>query len=176
MQAKRFVNKSVAIFALVVSGLWVQATWADTSTIKLLVGFPPGGATDAIARLITDKLPNLLGQPVVIENRPGVGGRIAAEAENKPKVPTMLHFGDQDQSIPMSDVEQVKAARSVSPISRSPPAIAATFADVGIDKDPLVRIRKMSALAAAALFCSTGLDVNYSRHTLVFAEFFLNFG
>jgi len=41
MQAKRFVNKSVAIFALVVSGLWVQATWADTSTIKLLVGFPP---------------------------------------------------------------------------------------------------------------------------------------
>jgi carboxymethylenebutenolidase len=39
------------------------------------------------------------------------GGRIAAEAENKPKVPTMLHFGDQDQSIPMSDVEKIKAAR-----------------------------------------------------------------
>jgi carboxymethylenebutenolidase len=39
------------------------------------------------------------------------GGRIAAEAQNKPKVPTMLHFGDQDQSIPLSDVEKVKAAR-----------------------------------------------------------------
>lgn len=53
---------------------------AQKPPIKVLVGFPPGGATDAIARLITDKLPNLLGQPVVIENRPGVGGRIAADA------------------------------------------------------------------------------------------------
>ena len=40
------------------------------------------------------------------------GGRIAAVANDKPKIPTMLHFGDQDQSIPMSDVEKVKAARS----------------------------------------------------------------
>ena len=39
------------------------------------------------------------------------GGQIAANAQNKPKVPTMLHFGDQDQSIPMADVEKVKAAR-----------------------------------------------------------------
>jgi carboxymethylenebutenolidase len=39
------------------------------------------------------------------------GGQIAANAEDKPKVPTMLHFGDQDQSIPMADVEKVKSAR-----------------------------------------------------------------
>jgi len=39
------------------------------------------------------------------------GGQIAANAQNKPKVPTLLHFGDQDQSIPMTDVEKVKAAR-----------------------------------------------------------------
>ncbi|MEY4651897.1 MAG: hypothetical protein RI884_478 [Pseudomonadota bacterium] len=53
---------------------------AQKPPIKVLVGFPPGGATDAIARLIIDKLPPLLGQSVVIENRPGVGGRIAADA------------------------------------------------------------------------------------------------
>jgi carboxymethylenebutenolidase len=39
------------------------------------------------------------------------GGGIAAAAGEKPKVPTMLHFGDKDQSIPMTDVEKVKAAR-----------------------------------------------------------------
>ena len=39
------------------------------------------------------------------------GGGIAATASEKPKVPTMLHFGDKDQSIPMTDVEKVKAAR-----------------------------------------------------------------
>ena len=47
--------------------------------IRLLVGFPPGGATDAITRAVADKLPALLGQPVIVENKPGVGGRIAAD-------------------------------------------------------------------------------------------------
>jgi tripartite-type tricarboxylate transporter receptor subunit TctC len=47
--------------------------------IRILVGFPPGGATDAIARVVADRLPALLGQPVIIDNKPGVGGRIAAD-------------------------------------------------------------------------------------------------
>lgn len=52
----------------------------DKPAIRFVVGFPPGGATDAIARAIAEKLPKLLGQPVFIENRPGVGGRLAANA------------------------------------------------------------------------------------------------
>ena len=39
------------------------------------------------------------------------GGLVAAHAQEKPRVPVMLHFGDSDQSIPMSDVEKVKQAR-----------------------------------------------------------------
>lgn len=47
--------------------------------IRILVGFPPGGATDAIARAVVDHLPAELGQAVIVDNKPGVGGRIAAD-------------------------------------------------------------------------------------------------
>ena len=58
-----------------------QAGWAQTKpAIRILVGFPPGGATDAIARVVADRLPNLLGQPVIIDNKAGVGGRMVADA------------------------------------------------------------------------------------------------
>lgn len=49
------------------------------SPIRLVVGFPPGGATDAITRAVADKLPGVLGQPVIVDNKPGVGGRMAAD-------------------------------------------------------------------------------------------------
>lgn len=48
--------------------------------IRILVGFPPGGGTDAIARTLADKLKDQLGAPVVVENRAGAGGQIAAQA------------------------------------------------------------------------------------------------
>jgi tripartite-type tricarboxylate transporter receptor subunit TctC len=51
----------------------------DKPVIRILVGLPPGGGTDAIARTIADRLPPLLGQPVIIENRVGAGGRLAAD-------------------------------------------------------------------------------------------------
>ena len=44
------------------------------------------------------------------------GGLVAAHAQEKPKAPVILHFGDQDQSIPMSDVEKVKKARPDVPV------------------------------------------------------------
>ena len=48
--------------------------------IRLLVGFAAGGSTDVFARAIAPRLQALLGQPVVVENRPGAGGNIATEA------------------------------------------------------------------------------------------------
>lgn len=52
----------------------------DKPIIKILVGFPPGGASDTLARLIAEKLRDQLKQQVLVENRPGVGGRTAAQA------------------------------------------------------------------------------------------------
>src|SRR5215831_11591258 len=49
-------------------------------TVKLVVPVPPGGSTDAIARLVTARMQAILGQPVIIENQPGAGGVIAVRA------------------------------------------------------------------------------------------------
>ena len=51
-----------------------------TRPVKWVVGYPPGGATDIIARLIGQRLSERLGQQFVIENKPGAGNTIATES------------------------------------------------------------------------------------------------
>lgn len=50
-----------------------------TGTVRVLVGFPPGGATDVVSRILADRLKDVLGQPVIVENKPGAGGMIATQ-------------------------------------------------------------------------------------------------
>ncbi|HEU4924089.1 MAG TPA: tripartite tricarboxylate transporter substrate-binding protein, partial [Burkholderiales bacterium] len=47
--------------------------------IRLVVGFPPGGAADFVSRAFQEPLGRALGQPIVVDNRPGAGSSIAAE-------------------------------------------------------------------------------------------------
>jgi tripartite-type tricarboxylate transporter receptor subunit TctC len=75
----RFLPILKHLVAVAALGLCLAAH-AQEGTIKLMVGFPPGGSTDTLARVLADKLAVVLKQPVVVENKPGAGGRIAAQA------------------------------------------------------------------------------------------------
>jgi len=66
----------IAVLSLLLSA--AALAQGDTRPIRVLVGFPPGGSTDIVARIFSDKLRELLGRPIVIENRPGNGGQVAA--------------------------------------------------------------------------------------------------
>jgi tripartite-type tricarboxylate transporter receptor subunit TctC len=68
------------LLAAMLLGLGLGAQAQDRPPLKILVGFPPGGASDNLARLLADKLRDQLKQQVIVENRPGVGGRLAAQA------------------------------------------------------------------------------------------------
>ena len=62
--------------AALASGAFAQG--ASNTPVKLLVGFPPGGSIDLTARLVSEKLATALGTTVIVENRAGAGGRLAA--------------------------------------------------------------------------------------------------
>ncbi len=71
-----------ALLALAMAGIGpgsLQAQDFPSRPVKLIVGFPPGAMADTIGRTLSEKLPSIWNQPVVVENRPGATGTIAAD-------------------------------------------------------------------------------------------------
>ena len=80
MQRRRFIALGGAALA---APAFVRAALAQdypTRFVRLVVPFPPGGAVDGAARIIAARLGEMWGQQMVIENRPGAGGNVAAQA------------------------------------------------------------------------------------------------
>ena len=71
-------TSAATLFSPAVIGRAQAQTWPNRF-VRLVVPFPPGGATDVVARILTNRLSEVWGQQMVIENKPGAGSNIGAE-------------------------------------------------------------------------------------------------
>ena len=69
-----------ALAATTAAPAWAQSPAFPSRPITLVVGYPPGGSSDRVARIVADKLGSKLGTPVIVENKTGAGGRLSAQA------------------------------------------------------------------------------------------------
>jgi tripartite-type tricarboxylate transporter receptor subunit TctC len=83
MMQRRTLITAAAAGAATLASPMLRAQTLPTGPIKIIVGFPPGGGTDALARVVGQKLQVMWGNPVVIENKAGAAGVIAADFVSK---------------------------------------------------------------------------------------------
>lgn len=69
----------LAVPALLPTGSLAQSAWPERP-VRVVVPWPPGGSTDVLCRIVCERLQQITGQPFAIENRPGAGGNIGADA------------------------------------------------------------------------------------------------
>jgi tripartite-type tricarboxylate transporter receptor subunit TctC len=96
------IARRVVLFASLSVGLALAAGGAmaqSAKTVRILVGFPAGGGTDAIARLLGEKMKDELGVSVIVENKPGAGGQLAAQALKAAPADGSTFFISHDHTI-----------------------------------------------------------------------------
>ena len=76
---RRILLQAAAATASAVAAPWVRAQAWPNAPVRIVVGFPPGGGTDALARVVAQKLTGLWGQQVIVETKAGAAGLLAAE-------------------------------------------------------------------------------------------------
>ena len=119
------IKNTLVFFVLLCNGLCLsicsQAQSYPNKPIRLIVGFAPGGGTDIVARAIGPKVGEILGQPVIIENRAGAAGTIAADfvAKSSPDGYTLLMGHSNSNAIAPFVLPKVpyNAATDFSPIT-----------------------------------------------------------
>ena len=95
LHRRQFLHLAAGAAALAVASRVAVAQAYPTRPVHWIVGFPPGGGADTVARIIASWLSERLGQQVIIENRPGAGTNIAVQAvvNSPPDGYTLLFFG-----------------------------------------------------------------------------------
>jgi len=76
---RAFAHSLIVAATLACGAMAASAQTYPNRTIRLMLGLPPGGAADTVARLVARGLEEKLGQPVVVENRPGAGGNLVGQ-------------------------------------------------------------------------------------------------
>lgn len=90
MQRRQFAAQAAAV---ITATALAPLAFAQERTVRILIGFPPGGSADVVARLLADKMRVSLGQNVIIDNKPGAAGRLAlAELKRSPPDGSVLIF------------------------------------------------------------------------------------
>ena len=79
-QVARFIGAALAAFACV--SAFAQGETYPVKPVRFMVGQAPGGATDIVGRMVAQKMTEVLGQNVIIENRTGAAGSIAANRKS----------------------------------------------------------------------------------------------
>jgi tripartite-type tricarboxylate transporter receptor subunit TctC len=89
---RNFLHLAAGATALPAVSRIAAAQTYPSRPVRIIVGYPPGGATDAMGRLIAQQLSERLGQQFIVENRPGPGGNIGTEAvlRSEPDCYTLL--------------------------------------------------------------------------------------
>ena len=108
------------------SSAWAQA-WPLAKPIRLVIPFPPGGATDIISRQVAQRLSTALGQQVVVDNKPGAGGAIGSDivAKATPDGYTLLMATSSTHSIgpllnPKMPYDTVKDFAPIAHVANAP--------------------------------------------------------
>lgn len=122
MQNRRFLSLALLPMALTLAGLAQAQVPKDRGAVRLVVGFPAGGSADVLARIMADKLKEELGVPVVVDNRAGAGGQIAADyVKSQPGDGLTILLGTSHMMVmaPLT-VKSIRyqAARDFKPVAR----------------------------------------------------------
>jgi len=117
---RRFLHLAAGAAALPAVSRFAWAQAYPTRPVRLLVGWPPGGAADVVGRLTGQLLSERLGQQFVIENRPGAGGNLAVEAALKaaPDGYTLLMIGSNNAwNVTLYDNLSFDFVRDTAPVA-----------------------------------------------------------
>lgn len=138
---------ALSLSALVAGTAFAQAAPYPSKPVRIVVGFAPAGAADYVARAMGDAFSKALGQPVVIENRPGNGSSLAAElvAKAPPDGYTLMIASPSAMSVnPALNPKLSYTIRDFAPVTKM------TTSPLVLAVNPATGIRSVGELIAAA--------------------------